>query len=33
VWKGVEAAPAQIITKHGETLPAFRLLGFGDPRD
>jgi adenylate cyclase len=33
VWKGVEAAPAQIVTKHGETLPAFRLLGFGDPRD
>ncbi|RYG69236.1 GAF domain-containing protein, partial [bacterium] len=33
VWKDVEAGPAQIITKHGETLPAFRLLGFGDPRD
>ncbi|PQV64971.1 adenylate cyclase [Abditibacterium utsteinense] len=33
VWKGVEAAPAQIVTKHGETLPAFRLMGFGDPRD
>lgn len=33
VWKGVEAAPAQIVTKHGENLPAFRLLGFGDPRD
>ncbi|HEX9997626.1 MAG TPA: adenylate/guanylate cyclase domain-containing protein [Abditibacterium sp.] len=33
VWKEVEAAPTQIVTKHGETLPAFRLLGFGDPRD
>lgn len=33
VWKEVEAAPAQIVTKHDEALPAFRLLGFGDPRD
>lgn len=33
VWKDVEAAPTQIVTKHGEALPAFRLLGFGDPRD
>ena len=33
VWKEVEAAPTQIITKHGENLPAYRLLGFGDPRD
>lgn len=33
VWKGVEAAPTQIVTKHGDKLPAYRLLGFGDPRD
>jgi adenylate cyclase len=33
VWKNVEAAPSQLITKHGEILPAYRLVGFGDPRD
>lgn len=33
VWKDIEAAPTQVVTKHGESLPAFRLAGFGDPRD
>ena len=29
----VQMAGVLALEKHGETLPAFRLLGFGDPRD
>jgi len=33
MWKDVETIPTHVLTKHGETLPAFRLIGFNKSID